>query len=141
MSFHRKLAGLVIGGLLSVAGAVHAQEIVVVGNKANGQDVDKAFVVKAFTGEVKAWSDGTPLVLIDQGEDNALRNDFYTKTVGKSASNVKALWAQLIFSGRALPPKVIDGDAEVKKAVAANKGAIAYIKASSVDDTVKVLQK
>lgn len=123
------------------AGHASAEEFVVVGNKGNGQDADKAFVVKAFTGETKAWPDGTALMLIDQGEDNALRGEFYQKTVGKSAGNVKAMWAQLVFSGRALPPKVIDGDAEVKKAVAANKGAIGYIKASSADDSVRVIMK
>jgi len=32
-------------------------------------------------------------------------------------------------------------DEDVKKAVAANKGAIGYIKASSADDTVKVVLK
>jgi hypothetical protein len=49
------------------------------------------------------------------------------------------MWAQQVFSGKGLPPKVIDGDAEVKKAVAAQGNAIGYIKPSSVDDSVKVL--
>jgi ABC-type phosphate transport system substrate-binding protein len=118
-----------------------ANDVVVIGNKDNGNAVDKALVAKLYTGEAKAWPDGGQVALIDQGDDNPTRAAFYTTFVGRSAGQVKAAWAQLIFSGKALPPKVTDGDAEVKKAVAANKLAIGYIKPSSVDDSVKVLLK
>ena len=59
--------------------------------------------------------------------------------MGKNLSNMKALWAQNVFTGKAVPPKKLGTDEEVKKSVAANKGAIGYIKASSADDTVKVV--
>ena len=61
--------------------------------------------------------------------------------MGKSVGNVKAVWAQLVFSGRALPPKQAASDDEVKKLVAANKSAIGYVKASSLDDSVKAVIK
>jgi ABC-type phosphate transport system substrate-binding protein len=61
--------------------------------------------------------------------------------LGKTVGNVKAIWAQLVFSGRALPPKQAASDDEVKKLVAGNKNAIGYIKASSVDDSVKAVIK
>jgi multidrug efflux pump subunit AcrA (membrane-fusion protein) len=84
---------------------------------------------------------GHVVAVYDQGDDNPTRAAFYSTFVGRSAAQVKAAWAQLVFSGKATPPKVVDGDAEVKKAVAANKLAVGYIKPSSVDDTVKVLLK
>jgi hypothetical protein len=56
-------------------------------------------------------------------------------------SNLKALWAQMIFSGKALPPKVLGSDDDVKKAVAGAKGGVGYIKAGAVDGTVKVAFK
>jgi ABC-type phosphate transport system substrate-binding protein len=124
-----------------LAGTALAADIVAIGNKANANSVDKALVVKIYSGEARTWSDGGTIMVIDQADDNPERADFNQAFLGRSNSNVKALWAQLIFTGRALPPKVIDGDAEVKKAVAANKNAIGYIKAASVDDTVKVLAK
>ena len=118
-----------------------AADVVVIGNKDNSNTADKAFIARAFSGDAKTWPEGGQIMLIDQGEDNPLRGTFYTSVVGKSASNVKAMWAQQVFSGKGLPPKVIDGDAEVKKAVAAQGNAIGYIKPSSVDDSVKVLLK
>ena len=52
---------------------------------------------------------------------------------------VGALWAQNIFAGKGLPPKVATPGAEMKRLVATNRNAIGYIRASEVDDTVKVL--
>ncbi|MBI2778989.1 MAG: substrate-binding domain-containing protein [Gammaproteobacteria bacterium] len=118
-----------------------AGDVVVIVNKGNTNAVDKAFVVKVYTGEAKAWADGGPIFALDQGEDSPVRADFYSSMLGKSVSNMKALWAQNIFAGKALPPKIVDPDAEVKKVVSANKHAIGYISASSADDTVKVVVK
>ena len=118
-----------------------ANDVVVIGHKDNANAVDKAFLAKAFTGETRSWPDGGAIAALDQGDDNPTRAAFYTSVVGRSAAQVKAAWAQLVFSGKATPPKVIDGDAEVKKAVAANKLAVGYIKPSSVDDSIKVLLK
>ena len=118
-----------------------AADVVVIVNKANANTVDKALVVKIYTGEAKRWPDGGPIVSLDQGDDNPIRADFYSSVLGKSNSNMKALWAQHIFAGKGLPPKVVDPDAEVKKVVSTNKNAIGYIKATSVDDTVKVVVK
>lgn len=79
------------------------------------------------------------LVAIDLPEDNPVRASFSTDGLGKSVGNVKAVWAQLVFSGRALLPKQASSDDEVKKLVAANKNAIGYVKASSLDDSVKAV--
>lgn len=117
-----------------------AADVVVIVNKANTNAVDKALVVKIYTGEAKNWPDGGPVFALDQGEDNPIRADFNSSVLGKSSGNMKALWAQNIFAGKGLPPKVVDLDAEVKKVVSTNKNTIGYIKASSVDDTVKVVK-
>ncbi|MEI7447330.1 MAG: substrate-binding domain-containing protein [Burkholderiales bacterium] len=118
-----------------------ANDVVVIGNKDNANSVDKALIAKLYTGDARSWPDGGQAVLFDQPDDNQLRGIFYTTVVGRSPAQAKAAWAQLTFSGKATPPKVVDGDAEVKRAVAANKNAVGYIKATSVDDSVKVLLK
>ncbi|MEK6726051.1 MAG: substrate-binding domain-containing protein [Deltaproteobacteria bacterium] len=118
-----------------------AADVVVIVNNANANAVDKSFVVKIYTGETKYWLDNSgPIFAIDQSEDNPIRADFYSSVLGKTSANMKALWAQNIFAGKGLPPKVVDPDAEVKKVVSTNKNAIGYIKASSVDDSVKAIK-
>lgn len=135
----RSVAAMAMAAMMALP--AWAGDVVVIVNKGNSNAVDKAFVVKVYTGEAKAWADGGPVFAVDQGEGNPVRADFYGNILGKSAANMKALWAQNIFAGKALPPKVVDQDAEVKKVVGANKNAIGYISASSVDDTVKVIVK
>ena len=133
------LLALFTGAALSLP--AWAADVVVIVNKANANAVDKALVVKIYTGEAKNWPDGGPVFPLDQGDDSPIRADFNRSVLGKSSGNMKALWAQNIFSGKGLPPKVVNPDAEVKKIVSANKNAIGYIKSSSVDDTVKVVVK
>jgi len=125
--------------MLSIA--VWAGDVVVIVNKENTNAIDKVLVAKIYTGEAGYWPNGGSIFAVDQSEANSIRANFYSSMLGKSPSNMKALWAQKIFSGQALPPKVVDTDAEVKKVVSANKNAIGYIKASSVDDSVKVVAK
>jgi methyl-accepting chemotaxis protein len=107
-------------------------------NAITGASHEKATVAKIYQGELKSWSDGTPTAAIDLPEDNPTRAAFCTEVVGKSVANLKALWAQMVFSGKALPPKMVASDDDVKKAVSGVKGGVGYIKASAVDDSVKV---
>ena len=130
---------LLAGAALSMSAS--AADVVVIVNKANANAVDKALVAKIYTGVTKSWPDGGPIFPLDQDENSPIRADFYSSVMGKSTSNMKALWAQIIFSGKGLPPKIANPDAEVKKVVSTNKNAIGYIRASSVDDTIKVVIK
>jgi ABC-type phosphate transport system substrate-binding protein len=126
------------GACLLSGGMASAADFVVIVNKANTSSLDKVTVAKIYSGEMVAWPDGVKVAAVDLPEDNPVRLSFCTEVLGKTVANVKALWAQLVFSGRALPPKQVASDDEVKKRVAANRGGIGYIKASSADDTIRV---
>jgi ABC-type phosphate transport system substrate-binding protein len=137
-----RVVSLALMALITVLpGVALSADFVVIVNKANTVAVDKTVVAKIYQGELKSWPDGTPAAPIDLPEDSPSRAAFSNDVVGKTVANLKALWAQMIFSGKALPPKVVAGDDDVKKAVSAAKGGVGYIKASAVDDTVKVAFK
>ena len=129
--------------LASVGSGVPAQagDFAVIVNKENVATIDKEGVARMFTGDVKSWKDGSAVMAIDLPEGNPIRASFSAEVLGKTVANVKALWAQIIFSGKALPPKQAASDEEVKKMVAANRGAIGYVKQSSVDDSIKTVLK
>jgi ABC-type phosphate transport system substrate-binding protein len=114
--------------------SVHATEIVVVVNPKN--PATRMFSEQAaqfFLGKSTLF---TP---IEFAEGSAVRSAFQTKVLGKDSSQVKAVWAKLVFTGKATPPKEFGSAAEVKKAVANDVNAIAYLEKSQVDDTVKVI--
>lgn len=98
------------------------------------EQAQQIFLAKAAT-----LPGGAKAVLIDHTEGAAVRERFYSKVAGKNPAQMKALWSRLTFSGAAQPPTALPSDADVKKAVAADPGAIGYINSSAVDATVKVL--
>lgn len=117
-----------------------AGDYVIITNKANANAVDKDLVAKIYRGETKVWPNGDSVVAYDLPDENTARVAFDQEVAGKSVSQMKALWGQLIFSGKAVPPKKMESDDEVKKAVAANKGAVGYVSASSADGSVKAIK-
>jgi ABC-type phosphate transport system substrate-binding protein len=78
-------------------------------------------------------------VAIDQAEGSAVRDEFYAKVAGKTASQVKAHWAKIIFTGRGHPPDEAPNSVQVKTLVGKSPNAIGYIEKSMVDATVKVV--
>ena len=125
--------------LILRSSAALAAEVAVIVNKSNANAVDKALLVEIYTGQAKLWKSGDPISAYDLPEDNPVRASFSQSLLGKSIGNMKALAAQNLFSGKAVPPKQLASDEEVKKAVATSKNAIGYIKPSSADDSVRVI--
>jgi ABC-type phosphate transport system substrate-binding protein len=134
-----KIFSLLIG--LSLSTSVWADNVAVIVNKDNDHAINKALIAKIYTGKDKEWSNGDKILLLDLPENSPTRVSFSNDILGKSVSGLKFTWAQMMFSGVAVPPKVVQSDEEVKKYVAENKNAIGYIKASSLDDSVKVVIK
>lgn len=132
---------LTLIALWSSAVPALAGDWVVIVNKGNDNSVDKALVAKIYVGESKVWANGGSITAFDLPDDNPMRAAFAIEVVGKSPGSLKTLWTQNTFTGKAVPPKVAASDDDMKKAVIANRNAIGYIKASSADDTVKVVVK
>jgi ABC-type phosphate transport system substrate-binding protein len=130
------LWGLIAGALLAVPAL--ADDIVVIVNPTNPAILSKRLVVSYYLGEAKSWSGGVPIKLLELSPDNSTRAAFDKDVLGKSAQQLKDIWSQNSLSGKAIPPRELASDEAVKKAVSSSKIAIGYIKASSVDDTVKV---
>lgn len=124
---------LLAAGVWLAAAPVFAAEIVVIVNPKN--PATRMFSEQAgqfFLGKSTLF---TPI----EHTDGPLRNEFYKKVLDKDATQVKAIWSKLVFTGKASAPKELASSAEVKKAVAADVSAIGYIEKSAVDDSVKVI--
>ncbi len=122
-----------IGTVLLACFAAAVQAGVTVVGHPSAAPLTKAQVEEIFLGKSQG---ATP---VDLPEDSPVRAEFYTKATGRDASQVKATWSRLAFSGKGQPPKVLGDAAAVKKAVAADPKAVGYIDKSAVDGSVKVL--
>ncbi|MES2756399.1 MAG: hypothetical protein V4693_03415 [Pseudomonadota bacterium] len=123
----------IAAALIFTAVPSFAEVVAVVGAKSPAGTMTNEQVAQFFLGKSSSM---TP---IDQPESAPIRNEFYKKVADKEASQAKALWSKLVFTGKATLPKEVAGSAEVKKAVAADPKAIGYIDKSAVDATVKVV--
>lgn len=137
----RKLiSGIAVVVASMAATPVLAGGYAVIVNKDNGNALDKAEVAKIYKGELTSWPDGNSIVVYDLPDNNPTRIAFDQEVADKSVSQMKGLWAVLVFTGKGVPPKKFDTDEDLRKAVASNKNAIGYIHSSSADGSVKVIK-
>ncbi|WP_075794777.1 hypothetical protein [Massilia putida] len=118
---------------LALALPAMADVVVVVNPKAAESSMTKDQVAQYFLGKSSAMSP------VDQPESAPVRAEFYKKVTDKDASQVKALWSKLVFTGKATMPKEAADSAAVKKMVASDPKVIGYIEKSAVDASVKVI--
>jgi ABC-type phosphate transport system substrate-binding protein len=123
----------IAAAILALGIPAMAEVVVVVNPKAAEASMTKDQVAQFFLGKSSAM---TP---VDQPDSAPVRAEFYKKVTDKDASQVKALWSKLVFTGKATMPKEAGDSAAVKKAVAADPKAIGYIEKSAVDASVKVI--
>lgn len=117
---------------------LHAEVVVIVhpsnSNSFTSEEVESLFMTRKST-----FADGgkvTPYYLV---ANDAVRNQFDEKVLGKSTSQLKAYWSKLVFTGKGTPPTELANSAEAVAKVANDPTAIAYADKSAVTDGVKVV--
>jgi ABC-type phosphate transport system substrate-binding protein len=133
MTMKRMIQTGIAAAALAFALPALAEVVVVVNPKAAEASMTKDQVSQFFLGKSSAMSP------VDQPESAPVRAEFYKKVTDKDASQVKALWSKLVFTGKATMPKEVPDSAAVKKLVASDPKAIGYIEKSAVDASVKVI--
>jgi ABC-type phosphate transport system substrate-binding protein len=118
--------------------SAHAQVIVIANASVKTTEIGKADLRDIFLGAVTSLKDGSHVVpiLLNGGTEN---EEFLKAYIGKSDSAYRATWRSLVFSGQAMMPKSLDGDAAVVAFVSSHPGAIGYIDKESPHAGVKVL--
>ena len=119
--------------LCAVAAPALAEVVVIVNPKNAASHMTNEQVAQFFLGK------STSLTPVDQAEGTGIRAEFYKKVADKEASQVKAIWSKLVFTGKGNLPKEYPSSADVKKAVAGDPNLIGYIEKSAADASVKVV--
>jgi ABC-type phosphate transport system substrate-binding protein len=127
-----KLAAFVAVALAGL-GSAHAEIVVIVNAKHPAAAMTAEQIANVYLGKDPSFAP------VDLPESAALRNEFYRKVAGKDSAQVKTMWARLIFTGKAQPPKQVGSAADAVKQVAGNDKAIAYVDRSVVDASVKAV--
>lgn len=126
---------------LGMASFAWAEVAVIVHPSAGFDSLTEDDVARLFLGKSKSFPAGAQAVPVNQNEGSAARDKFNEAVCKKNASQYKAYWSQLVFTGKGTPPKDAGDDGAVKALIAANPNMIGYVDASAVDATVKVVYK
>ena len=66
--------------------------------------VEKRFVAEAFLKKRTRWGDDRAIQPVDLGQKSSARSAFSRDILGRDVVSVRRYWAQLVFSGRGVPP-------------------------------------
>jgi ABC-type phosphate transport system substrate-binding protein len=116
-------------------------EVAIVVHPSNDSSFDQDAIKKIFLGKNKSFSNGRTVILMGPNYNDPATEEFNSKVIGKSSSQVKAYWSKILFTGKGTPPQELDSNSAVLNAVSSNPDAIAYMDASAVTDAVKVVAK
>jgi ABC-type phosphate transport system substrate-binding protein len=122
-----------------ISTSAHADVVVIVSAKSHVTSIKAEQAARIFLGKTSTFPDNGDAVPIDQADGSLVREEFYSKVVHKTSTQLAAYWAKIIFTGDGRPPEMLDGNAAVRKAVADNPNAIGYIDKSAVNRSVRVI--
>jgi ABC-type phosphate transport system substrate-binding protein len=127
----------IVGLLAWVANS--SGQIVVIANKSVPMDtIKKTLLLDFYACDIKKWSDGQPVIVLDLKLQDGIRTTFYNY-LGKSSSRMKSIWLKKLLSGEGDPPQTMNSEEELLKKVAATAGAIGFISKAKVHKDVKIL--
>jgi ABC-type phosphate transport system substrate-binding protein len=113
--------------------------ITVIVHPSNNNDLNKSAITRLFLGKTKKFPDGTIAIPLNQDESKNITEEFNSKALKKSSSQLKAYWSKLVFTGKGTPPKNAEDNKAVLDIVAQNPNVIGYIRSDIVNDKVKAV--
>lgn len=138
-SFYRCMGLPLLLAVLMFSASAYADVVVIVSARSPVTRISSAQIANIFLGKIGIFQNGSKAIPIDQAEGSEVRDEFYSKIVNKTPSQLNAYWAKAIFSGDSFPPKILDGSIAVRRSVANNTNAIGYIDKNEVDGTVRIV--
>ena len=125
---------------LGAAMGADAPQIVVIAHPESGVDkLSKGEVIDIFLGRYRKLPGGRMAVPIDIGESSSERTAFYQALVKKSAAEMSAYWARLVFSGQTPPPFQVSDAKSAIELVQSSPNALAYVDRGAVTTGVKIV--
>ena len=113
---------------------------VIVNAKNPIERVDKRFVADVFLKKRTRWSDDSVVQPVDQSAKSRVRDGFTQGVLDRTVSAVRRYWAQLVCSGRGVPPPELANDDDVVNYVSTHAGAIGYVSATTNVAGTKVVE-
>lgn len=137
------IAGLAAIISLSAAPAALTADLavrIIVHPQVKGTQIPRSTVSAIFLKQAPRWTDGTPVVPVDQSVKAPVRSVFSNRVLGQPLMDVQIYWQRKMSAGLT-PPPVKTSDEDVIAFVGTTPGSIGYVStATAVPDSVRVIE-
>lgn len=135
-----RLLKRIISVFLLVTTALAQAELSVIVHPSNKVEISSTDIKRIFLGMKRSYPNGSEAVPISYQADTELSKEFAKKVLDKSPHQLKAYWAQRLFTGKGTPPKVMDNIEHIVILVANNPSLIGFVPSDAVNETVRVVE-
>jgi len=123
---------------MMITGSAIAEVYLVGHANAPDKSLETETVERIFLGKKSRWSDGSKIVpvMLKAGVVHAA---FIKKILDRDVSQFSTYWKQAVFTGRGLPPKSFETEAELIDFVSSTPGAVGYVSRKPRTDSLRVI--
>lgn len=93
-----------------------------------------------FKMRLRAWNDGTPVIVYVLSDDNPIHKRFSKQILNVFPHQLRRAWNKAVFSGSGQAPIELDNNTEMIQKLEKTPGAIGYLSPEDVSDKVKILE-
>lgn len=123
---------------LAVSTSARAESLAVIVHVDRDTTLTIDEVAQIYLKRRRFWDDGQPIVAVNRDSRSDTRKSFVEIVFGEDMRQLAVYWNRQYFQG-ILPPATLASDEAVKRFVASERKAIGYVRASAVDDSVRVV--
>lgn len=123
---------------LASAGPLRAEDIVVIVHPQRESRLDVEELARIYLRQRRHWPGGDAIVPVNHEAGSPVRDAFAGAVLARTPQQLAVYWNRQYFQG-VLPPATLASDEAVKLFVAREKRAIGYLRASALDDSVRVV--
>lgn len=133
-----KLIGFFIVGMVLLTGMASAETLIICHPGVQESTIPQHTLRKIFLGKTTRWDDHSKIhmVVLKDRDEHAL---FLKRYIRRTSSQWRSYWKKMVFTGKGIMPKSFDGAGDALEYIASTPGAIGYIDADLLNNTVKVL--
>lgn len=124
--------------LASPAARVAAEDILVIAHPQRNVRLDHDALAQIYLRQRRHWPGGDPIVPVNHASGSPVREEFARAVLERTPEQLAIYWNRQYFLG-VLPPGTFVSDEAMKRFVASERRAIGYIRASALDDSVRVV--
>jgi ABC-type phosphate transport system substrate-binding protein len=121
-------------------GAACAEEIAVIVHRERTVSLTRDQLAQIYMKTRRHWAGGDAILPVNREPESRIREEFTRAIFRETPEQLRIYWNRQYFLA-VLPPATVASDRAMLAFVATEKRAIGYVRASAVDDSVRVVMR